>query len=129
MIYFSEKALHMLKIIISFFLVLIQLYHSLFKRTTFLKVMQVMQDITMLSLLLMFPQEMRTAAIARPLEINETEKALRAAIKEVLVCLHPDNPHFKTHTRTYFYQGNGTESATMLLFSLIRKVWRRPKTC
>lgn len=30
---------------------------------------------------------MRTAAIARPLEINETEKALRAAIKEVLVCV------------------------------------------
>ncbi|KAI4828349.1 hypothetical protein KUCAC02_022445 [Chaenocephalus aceratus] len=29
-------------------------------------------------------EEMRTAAIARPLEINETEKALRAAIKEVL---------------------------------------------
>lgn len=32
------------------------------------------------------PQEMRTDAIARPLEINETEKALRAAVKEVLVC-------------------------------------------
>lgn len=31
------------------------------------------------------PQEMRTDAIARPLEINETEKALRAAVKEVLV--------------------------------------------
>ncbi|XP_041863287.1 clusterin-associated protein 1 homolog [Melanotaenia boesemani] len=29
-------------------------------------------------------REMRTAAIAQPLEINETEKALRAAIKEVL---------------------------------------------
>ncbi|XP_024909897.1 clusterin-associated protein 1 homolog isoform X2 [Cynoglossus semilaevis] len=29
-------------------------------------------------------REMRTSAIARPLEINETEKALRAAIKEVL---------------------------------------------
>ncbi|XP_069377915.1 clusterin-associated protein 1 homolog isoform X1 [Paralichthys olivaceus] len=29
-------------------------------------------------------REMRTAAIARPLEVNETEKALRAAIKEVL---------------------------------------------
>ncbi|XP_069009478.1 clusterin-associated protein 1 homolog [Embiotoca jacksoni] len=29
-------------------------------------------------------REMRTAAIARPLEIDETEKALRAAIKEVL---------------------------------------------
>ncbi|XP_072295116.1 clusterin-associated protein 1 homolog isoform X2 [Eucyclogobius newberryi] len=29
-------------------------------------------------------REMRTAAIARPLEINETEKVLRAAIKEVL---------------------------------------------
>ncbi|KAM3620117.1 uncharacterized protein V6R79_018481 [Siganus canaliculatus] len=29
-------------------------------------------------------REMRTAAIARPFEINETEKALRAAIKEVL---------------------------------------------
>uniref|UniRef100_A0A8C4IP00 Clusterin-associated protein 1 n=1 Tax=Dicentrarchus labrax TaxID=13489 RepID=A0A8C4IP00_DICLA len=29
-------------------------------------------------------REMRTAAIARPLEINETEKALRAAVKEVL---------------------------------------------
>ncbi|XP_059197901.1 clusterin-associated protein 1 homolog [Centropristis striata] len=29
-------------------------------------------------------REMRTAAIGRPLEINETEKALRAAIKEVL---------------------------------------------
>ncbi|CAB1312290.1 unnamed protein product [Coregonus sp. 'balchen'] len=29
-------------------------------------------------------REMRTAAISRPLEINETEKALRAAIKEVL---------------------------------------------
>ncbi|XP_039984303.1 clusterin-associated protein 1 homolog [Xiphias gladius] len=29
-------------------------------------------------------REMRAAAIARPLEINETEKALRAAIKEVL---------------------------------------------
>uniref|UniRef100_I3K414 Clusterin associated protein 1 n=1 Tax=Oreochromis niloticus TaxID=8128 RepID=I3K414_ORENI len=29
-------------------------------------------------------REMRSAAIARPLEINETEKALRAAIKEVL---------------------------------------------
>uniref|UniRef100_A0A3B4TWN9 Clusterin associated protein 1 n=1 Tax=Seriola dumerili TaxID=41447 RepID=A0A3B4TWN9_SERDU len=29
-------------------------------------------------------REMRTAAIARPLEINETEKALRAAIKEIL---------------------------------------------
>ncbi|XP_076583431.1 clusterin-associated protein 1 homolog [Chaetodon auriga] len=29
-------------------------------------------------------REMRTAAIARPLEINETEKALRASIKEVL---------------------------------------------
>lgn len=35
----------------------------------------------------MCPQEMRTDAIARPLEINETEKALRAAIKEVLVCV------------------------------------------
>lgn len=30
---------------------------------------------------------MRTDAIARPLEINETEKALRAAVKEVLVCV------------------------------------------
>uniref|UniRef100_A0A3B3CJQ4 Clusterin associated protein 1 n=1 Tax=Oryzias melastigma TaxID=30732 RepID=A0A3B3CJQ4_ORYME len=30
-------------------------------------------------------RERRTAAIARPLDINETEKALRAAIKEVLV--------------------------------------------
>ncbi|MBN3306421.1 CLUA1 protein, partial [Amia calva] len=29
-------------------------------------------------------REMRTAAIARPLEINETEKALRTAVKEVL---------------------------------------------
>lgn len=29
-------------------------------------------------------REMRTAAIARPLEINETEKALRAAVKEAL---------------------------------------------
>ncbi|XP_034387572.1 clusterin-associated protein 1 homolog isoform X2 [Cyclopterus lumpus] len=29
-------------------------------------------------------REMRTASIARPLEINETEKALRAAIKQVL---------------------------------------------
>ncbi|XP_031715407.1 clusterin-associated protein 1 homolog isoform X1 [Anarrhichthys ocellatus] len=29
-------------------------------------------------------REMRTASIARPLEINETDKALRAAIKEVL---------------------------------------------
>ncbi|XP_029355565.1 clusterin-associated protein 1 homolog [Echeneis naucrates] len=29
-------------------------------------------------------REMRTAALARPLEINETEKVLRAAIKEVL---------------------------------------------
>ncbi|KAF7663567.1 hypothetical protein LDENG_00206800 [Lucifuga dentata] len=29
-------------------------------------------------------REMRTAAIARPLEINETEKVLRAAIKDVL---------------------------------------------
>lgn len=29
-------------------------------------------------------REMRTAAIARPLEVNETEKALKAAIKEVL---------------------------------------------
>ncbi|XP_017269034.1 clusterin-associated protein 1 homolog isoform X4 [Kryptolebias marmoratus] len=29
-------------------------------------------------------REMRSAAIARPLDINETEKALRAAIKEVL---------------------------------------------
>ncbi|XP_041646504.1 clusterin-associated protein 1 homolog isoform X2 [Cheilinus undulatus] len=29
-------------------------------------------------------REMRTSAIARPLEINETEKALRASIKEVL---------------------------------------------
>ncbi|XP_047231592.1 clusterin-associated protein 1 homolog [Girardinichthys multiradiatus] len=29
-------------------------------------------------------REMRTAAIARPLEINETEKALRAAIKDTL---------------------------------------------
>uniref|UniRef100_A0A3Q3JRN5 Clusterin associated protein 1 n=1 Tax=Monopterus albus TaxID=43700 RepID=A0A3Q3JRN5_MONAL len=29
-------------------------------------------------------REMRTAAIARPLEINETEKALRVAVKEVL---------------------------------------------
>ncbi|XP_056153292.1 clusterin-associated protein 1 homolog isoform X2 [Lampris incognitus] len=29
-------------------------------------------------------REMRTAAIARPLEINETDRALRAAIKEVL---------------------------------------------
>lgn len=29
-------------------------------------------------------REMRTAAIARPLDINKTEKALRAAIKEVL---------------------------------------------
>lgn len=37
---------------------------------------------------------MRAAAIARPLEINETEKALRAAIKEVLVCIYPDNLHF-----------------------------------
>lgn len=35
---------------------------------------------------------MRTAAIARPLEINETEKALRAAIKEVLVCV-PNGPN------------------------------------
>lgn len=34
-----------------------------------------------------YPQEMRTDAIARPLEINETEKALRAAVKEVLVCV------------------------------------------
>ncbi|XP_067859718.1 clusterin-associated protein 1 homolog isoform X1 [Heptranchias perlo] len=29
-------------------------------------------------------REMRTAAIARPLEINETEKALRAGIKEIM---------------------------------------------
>lgn len=42
----------------------------------------------------MSPQEMRTAAIARPLEINETDKALRAAIKEVLVCIYSDNSHF-----------------------------------
>ncbi|CAJ1060814.1 clusterin-associated protein 1 homolog isoform X2 [Xyrichtys novacula] len=39
-------------------------------------------------------REMRTAAIARPLEINETEKALRAAIKEVLVCIRSVNLHF-----------------------------------
>lgn len=39
-------------------------------------------------------QEVRTDAIARPLEINETEKALRAAIKEVLVCMFSHNPHF-----------------------------------
>uniref|UniRef100_A0A3P9NRG0 Clusterin associated protein 1 n=1 Tax=Poecilia reticulata TaxID=8081 RepID=A0A3P9NRG0_POERE len=32
-------------------------------------------------------REMRTAAIGRPLEINETEKALRAAIKETLVSI------------------------------------------
>ncbi len=37
---------------------------------------------------------MRATAIARPLEINETEKALRAAIKEILVCIYPDNPLF-----------------------------------
>lgn len=37
---------------------------------------------------------MRTAAIARPLEINETEKALRASIKEVLVCIYLANPLF-----------------------------------
>lgn len=36
---------------------------------------------------------MRTAAIARPLEVNETEKALRAATKEVLVCIYPDILH------------------------------------
>ena len=41
----------------------------------------------LLSFLTLSVQEMRTAAIARPLEINETEKALRTAIKEVLVCL------------------------------------------
>lgn len=34
---------------------------------------------------------MRTVAIARPLEINETEKALKAAIKEVLVCISLEN--------------------------------------
>lgn len=36
---------------------------------------------------------MRTAAIARPLEINETEKALRAAIKDVLVCNYLSIPN------------------------------------
>jgi len=38
----------------------------------------------------MLPQEMRTASIARPLEINETEKVLRAAIREVVVRVPPD---------------------------------------
>lgn len=53
----------------------------------------------------MSPQEMRTAAIARPLEINETEKALRAAIKEVLVWIYPENVIFfggKIHTGPVF---------------------------
>ncbi|XP_029003353.1 clusterin-associated protein 1 homolog [Betta splendens] len=36
-------------------------------------------------------REMRTAAIARPLEINETEKALRSAIKEVLESVEKTN--------------------------------------
>lgn len=34
-----------------------------------------------------FPQELRTEAIARPLEINETEKVMRIAIKDILVRL------------------------------------------
>lgn len=48
-------------------------------------------------------QEMRTAAIARPLEINETEKALRAAIKEVLVCIYFGNSLFKIVTVPVFF--------------------------
>lgn len=52
---------------------------------------------------LVYPQEMRTDAIARPLEINETEKALRAAIKEVLVCMFSHNPHFLNSHRACLY--------------------------
>lgn len=48
----------------------------------------------MLSVRSMLQQEMRTASIARPLEINGTEKALKAAIKEVLVCIHHDYAQF-----------------------------------
>lgn len=67
-----------------------------------MQVMQVMKVITLLSLFSMSPQEMRTAAIARPLEINETEKALRSAIKEVLVCVYPVDPHFLKFTQDLF---------------------------
>lgn len=54
-----------------------------------------------------YPQEMRTDAIARPLEINETEKALRAAVKEVLVCVFSyltHNSFFKHWNRSCFYR-------------------------
>lgn len=67
----------------------------------------------MLSLFSLCSQEMRSAAIARPLEINETEKALRAAIKEVLVC----NFHGRLHQHsqgTYLY----LSSAVMLTLLL-----------
>lgn len=51
-------------------------------------------------------QEMRTAAIARPLEINQTEKALRAAIKETLVSnlrlLHSNSIGFHLKLLKYF---------------------------
>lgn len=50
-----------------------------------------------------YPQEMRTDAIARPLEINETEKALRAAVKEVLVCV------FSYLIHNSFFLSNGTD--------------------
>lgn len=38
-------------------------------------------------LLLSDPQEMRTAATERPLDVSDTENVLRLAIKEVLVCM------------------------------------------
>lgn len=45
-----------------------------------------------------YPQESRSIAIAKPFEMNEIEKALKAAIKEDLVCVVPDNLFFTVHT-------------------------------
>lgn len=53
---------------------------------------------------LLCPQERRTVAIARPLEINETEKALRAAIKDVLVCISPIRSQFESPILPSFFE-------------------------
>lgn len=77
-------------------------------------------------------QEMRTDAIARPLEINETEKALRAAIKEVLVRVFS---FFTVQPFLFFRSVNKclpqckARADLVTLVCIFRKVWRRQKTC
>lgn len=66
-----------------------------------------------------YPQESRSVAIAKPFEMNEIEKALKAAIKEDLVCVVPDSLCFyDAHPSLYVVN---VPPYVCLIF---RKVWR-----